>query len=337
MLSKFPFIISSVVKQSLISEDLSKTQLLFWDYSQVLCPQCHLLFEPESEKSLFIFTNLGDFIYLPDIYDPKSSGVEIQNIHVTVTMIKLISNRANLIIAIYFKSLPETTDGGEITISITPQMISEIFEMFPVVQKAYNKNVPPSSDLVKDDEIFDKYLGDDDDGIKPKNINFKEVYKLLDLAATQKDHLETGKSQDWAMRAGNQNSSLPLIRSGKMQERAGHSQGIITDGSNNLDSERRRNYYNELDLDDLNLKSNPERISLNINAQGSYFEINKPEEEGSDDSGEDEDQGIGMNGSDRQKRKRRRRRMVEEEIDSVRSFSMRWYKKYQDQDDVWRF
>ncbi|KAI8461187.1 hypothetical protein BY996DRAFT_8432418 [Phakopsora pachyrhizi] len=228
-------------------------------------------------------------------------------------------------------------------------MISEIFEMFPVVQKAYNKNVPPSSDLVKDDEIFDKYLGDNDDGIKPKNINFKEVYKLLDLAATQEDHLETGKSQDWAMGAGNQMSSLPLIRrfnqhsqrlldsSLIMQERAGHSQGIITDGSNNLDSERRRNYYNELDLDDLNLKSNPERIALNINAQGSYFEINKPEEEGSDDSGEDEDQGIGMNGSDRQKRKRRRRRIVEEEIDSVRSFSTRWYKKYQDQDDVWRF
>ncbi|KAI8454763.1 hypothetical protein BY996DRAFT_4570957, partial [Phakopsora pachyrhizi] len=43
-------------------------------------------------------------------------------------------------------------------------------------------------------------------------INFKEVYKLLDLAATQEDHLETGKSQDWAMRAGNQKSSLPLIR-----------------------------------------------------------------------------------------------------------------------------
>ncbi|CAH7689613.1 hypothetical protein PPACK8108_LOCUS24736 [Phakopsora pachyrhizi] len=38
---------------------------------------------------------------------------------------------------------PKTTNGGEITISITPQMISEIFEMFPVVQKAYNKNVPP--------------------------------------------------------------------------------------------------------------------------------------------------------------------------------------------------
>ncbi|KAI8453835.1 hypothetical protein BY996DRAFT_4539309, partial [Phakopsora pachyrhizi] len=113
---------------------------------------------------------------------------------------------------------PETTDGGEITISITPQMISEIFEMFPVVQKAYNKNVPPLleqnfwtryfrsklSDLVKDDEIFDKYLGNDDDGIKPKNINFKEVYKLLDLATTQEDHLETGNSQDWTMQAGNQ-------------------------------------------------------------------------------------------------------------------------------------
>ncbi|KAI8453016.1 AIR carboxylase-domain-containing protein [Phakopsora pachyrhizi] len=47
-----------------------------------------------------------------------------------------------------------TTDGGEITISITPQMISEIFEMFPVVQKAYNKNVSPIGEEEKLEYYF---------------------------------------------------------------------------------------------------------------------------------------------------------------------------------------
>jgi transcription initiation factor TFIIH subunit 1 len=47
-----------------------------------------------------------------------------------------------------------------------------------------------SGDAVKEDEIFDKYLGDDDDGIEPKQINTREVFKLLDLAATQEDHAE---------------------------------------------------------------------------------------------------------------------------------------------------
>lgn len=42
---------------------------------------------------------------------------------------------------------PETTDSGEITISVTPQLIHDIFEQYPVVQKAYAENVPPVSSL----------------------------------------------------------------------------------------------------------------------------------------------------------------------------------------------
>lgn len=45
-------------------------------------------------------------------------------------------------------------------------------------------------DAVKPDDIFDKYLEDDDDGIVPKNLKVHEVYKLLDLAATEEDHVE---------------------------------------------------------------------------------------------------------------------------------------------------
>lgn len=37
---------------------------------------------------------------------------------------------------------PETGDGGEVTVKITPQLIREIFEEYPAVLRAYNENVP---------------------------------------------------------------------------------------------------------------------------------------------------------------------------------------------------
>lgn len=37
---------------------------------------------------------------------------------------------------------PQTVEGGEIKIVITPQLVHDIFDEFPVVAKAYNDNVP---------------------------------------------------------------------------------------------------------------------------------------------------------------------------------------------------
>lgn len=37
---------------------------------------------------------------------------------------------------------PETSDGGEVTVKITPALIREIFEEYPAVLKAYDENVP---------------------------------------------------------------------------------------------------------------------------------------------------------------------------------------------------
>ena len=37
---------------------------------------------------------------------------------------------------------PETVDGGEVKIRITPQLVHDIFDEYPVVAKAYNDNVP---------------------------------------------------------------------------------------------------------------------------------------------------------------------------------------------------
>lgn len=71
-----------------------------------------------------------------------------------------------------------------------------------------------ASGRIKDDAIFDKYLEDPDDDLEPKNTNMRQddIYRLLDLAATEEDHGETGNSKDFTMKAGSQKKSLPLMR-----------------------------------------------------------------------------------------------------------------------------
>lgn len=85
---------------------------------------------------------------------------------------------------------PEIGEGGEVTVRVTAQMVGEIFEEYPAVRRAYDENVPDPLDeqqfwtryfqsklfnrnrtanrnavnTVKDDAIFDKYLGEEDDG-----------------------------------------------------------------------------------------------------------------------------------------------------------------------------
>lgn len=43
---------------------------------------------------------------------------------------------------------PETGDGGEVTVKITPNLIREIFEEYPAVLRAYHDNVPDPVRLV---------------------------------------------------------------------------------------------------------------------------------------------------------------------------------------------
>ena len=113
----------------------------------------------------------------------------------------------------------QTTAAGETRISVTPEIIREIFEVYPVVQRAYNENVPPLSesdfwsryfqsklfaqtrsttrnagDTVKADPIFDRYLGEEDDELEPKRLQVHEIHRLLDLEATASDHVEVRTS-----------------------------------------------------------------------------------------------------------------------------------------------
>ncbi|GAA5988214.1 hypothetical protein JCM10908_002115 [Rhodotorula pacifica] len=194
---------------------------------------------------------------------------------------------------------PTTVTGqnGEVTVKITPALIRDIFEEFPVVLRAYNDNVPDpldeaqfwtryfqsklfnrnrttnraAVDAIKDDPIFDKYLGEEDDDIEPKHMPDHEIYRLLDLAATEEDQHEiTNQPRDFTMKPGGQRASLPLMRRfNEHSERllnqtlgssADRSRGFLDPGNAGD-----RRYYNEIELSDLvQPGTNEDRIALTL-------------------------------------------------------------------------
>ncbi|TFL01569.1 hypothetical protein BDV98DRAFT_612465 [Pterulicium gracile] len=136
---------------------------------------------------------------------------------------------------------PEAVEGGEVRIRITPQLVHDIFDEYPVVAKAYNDNVPhklteeefwkryfqsklfnahrasirstATQHVVKDDPIFDKYMEKVDDELEPRKERAgQNVDIFVNLFATQEDHHEVGNTKDVTMQAGRQRGALPLIR-----------------------------------------------------------------------------------------------------------------------------
>ncbi|KAI5476432.1 RNA polymerase II transcription factor b subunit 1 [Pseudohyphozyma bogoriensis] len=206
---------------------------------------------------------------------------------------------------------PETGDGGEITVKITPTLIRDIFEEYPAVLRAYNENVPDPLDgqqfwtryfqsklfnrnrttnraavnTIKDDPIFDKYLGEEDDDLEPKNLQPQAIFRLLDLAATEEDQHEVTNRADFTMRAGGQRASLPLMR--RFNE---HSERLLNQ-SLGTEPERTsmgidpgnagaRNYYEDIVLDDLNEAKADDRILLQMGDRGDARITGREEEDG---------------------------------------------------------
>ncbi|GAA5975261.1 hypothetical protein JCM11641_005907, partial [Rhodosporidiobolus odoratus] len=166
---------------------------------------------------------------------------------------------------------PKTVTGqnGQVTVKVTPGLIREIFEEFPVVLRAYNENVPePLSEplfwtryfqsrlfnrnrttnraavsSIKDDSIFDMYLGIEDDLPEPQiEFDQERVGRLLDLKATEEDQHEIPNlPSDYTMKPGGQRASLPLMR--RFNE---HSERLLNQalGEGNAKEARERGYVN---------------------------------------------------------------------------------------------
>ncbi|KAG6903111.1 hypothetical protein C0995_006298 [Termitomyces sp. Mi166 len=202
---------------------------------------------------------------------------------------------------------PEAVEGGEIKIRITPQLVHDIFDEYPVVAKAYSENVPSklteesfwkryfqsklfnahrasirstaAQHVVKDDPIFDKYLEKEDDGLEPRRQRNEAVDIFVDLAATSEDHEpvapppDTGNERDITMQAGRQKGALPLIR--KFNE---HSERLLNSALGATPASKRRRLdnpedeYAQIELQDLRDHKEDTGIALEMQDSQRYFE-----------------------------------------------------------------
>ncbi|KAJ2917789.1 hypothetical protein MD484_g2640, partial [Candolleomyces efflorescens] len=194
---------------------------------------------------------------------------------------------------------PETVEGGETKIRITPQLVHDIFDEYPVVAKAYSENVPENlseaefwkryfqsklfnahrasirssatQHVVKDDPILDKYLEKDDDEIEPKRQRSEKPELFLDLGATSEDHGELTVERDVTMQPGRQKGALPLIR--KFNE---HSERLLNSSLGDLPPSKRRRLdeqeYSQIEIDDLRDESTSNGIVLEMQDRQRYFE-----------------------------------------------------------------
>lgn len=211
---------------------------------------------------------------------------------------------------------PTQNEAGEMKLNITPQLIRELFEQYPVLARAYQENVPIRLDestfwaryfqsklyhqlrtsirsdaarqTLQPDDIFDKYLVQEDDDLVPRRT-YNPHDRLLDLASTEEDHEETGNIRDWTMRPGFDRRTLPLVRRFNQ-----HSESILTSALGEAPMEDRAkrktggvgdeysaapqppqgsHYYDEIEIDDLNEHAQGSGRLLNIYEQQAYFEI----------------------------------------------------------------
>ncbi|KAG2153773.1 uncharacterized protein EDB93DRAFT_1134706 [Suillus bovinus] len=200
---------------------------------------------------------------------------------------------------------PQTVEGGEVKIVITPQLVHDIFDEFPVVAKAYNDNVPnklseaefwkryfqsklfnahrasirssATQHVVKDDPIFDKYLEKDDDELEPRRARNEVSDLYINIGATLEDHVETGNEKDVTMQAGRQRGALPLIR--KFNE---HSERLLNSALGEVPPAKRRRIdsgndedddaYAQITLDDLRDSEAMDGITLQMQDRERYFE-----------------------------------------------------------------
>ncbi|KAF9263313.1 hypothetical protein L218DRAFT_959330 [Marasmius fiardii PR-910] len=195
---------------------------------------------------------------------------------------------------------PETIEGGEVKIRITPQLVHDIFDEYPVVARAYNDNVPgklseeefwkryfqsklfnahrasirssATQHVVKDDPIFDSYLEKDDDELEPRKHRDVDLDLYINLGATNEDHGETGNERDITMQPGRQKGALPLIR--KFNE---HSERLLNSALGEGPATKRRRVdtedrYQPIELEDLTNTETSSGIVLEMQDRQRYFE-----------------------------------------------------------------
>ncbi|KAK9767794.1 RNA polymerase II transcription factor B subunit 1 [Basidiobolus ranarum] len=188
---------------------------------------------------------------------------------------------------------PVQQEGNNIKYTLTPSIIQGIFLRYPPVKKAYDLNVPrkiskdefwkryfasnfyhrvrSASRLNADaqDDIFDKCLLEDEKAIKEpsKRVKLDHTPIILDVSATEEDHVETGCKPDFTMIPGQNDQSVSLMR--RFNRFSEQLLRCIGDEPNKNDF---TNIEKEILIEDLQNPGEPPRIPLDIRDQRRYFE-----------------------------------------------------------------
>lgn len=219
---------------------------------------------------------------------------------------------------------PASNEQGETKINMTPELIRDLKSQYPAVARAFDENVPEVMDeasfwqryfssklyhrlrasarssasqhTVREDEIFDKYLEDEDDQLEPKK-RYNAHDAFLDLASTEEDHGETGNEKDWTMRAGAERKTLPLMR--RFND---HSSSLLDSALGEQEEVERRKKrrlvggvgeeyqdtpddYDGIVIDELEEDEGHERILLNMREQRQVFRNQMTSKDGINGSG----------------------------------------------------
>ncbi|CAO2655771.1 Nn.00g045740.m01.CDS01 [Neocucurbitaria sp. VM-36] len=186
------------------------------------------------------------------------------------------------------------TVNGALTLSVTKEQIELLFRQHPIVQKAYNENVPQLSEpefwerffhsrlmkklkgeriLEKDvlDPKLDKYLSYDETADMSQDLLASSIPHFLDVEGNENNHSQKqGNRPDFTMNPANYEKAPILRVLNRMSEKM-MKDVPPSDGSRHAPAGLDEETYKELQLRDLQRADEDNRVVLKIHDQSRFF------------------------------------------------------------------
>lgn len=191
---------------------------------------------------------------------------------------------------------PITVSGeGTRRLNLSKEQISVIFKQHPIVRRAYNDAVPKLSDsefwqrffsdskLLKSlkgerildsdppDAVFDKYLNFDEEAERAKQLALAHVPHIIDLEGNEQNHSQQkGNRPDYTMRPST-HKDVPIMRALNDMSEKMLRDVQPSDGEAHAPVGMDEETFNQLQLQDLQRRSDDNRIMLQIKDQSSFL------------------------------------------------------------------
>lgn len=182
---------------------------------------------------------------------------------------------------------------GALTLSLTKEQIELLFRQHPIVQKAYNENVPPTSEMnfwerffhsrlmkklkgerIREQDILDpkldKYL-QYDEAIENSDQFMESMPLFINIEGNEQNHSQKqGNRPDFTMRPSNYDKAPILRVLNRMSEKM-LKDVPFSDGDRHAPVGVDEQTYKELQLRDLQLADDDNRVVLRVQDQSRFF------------------------------------------------------------------